>query len=133
MTIISDNPTEQVYHIQVDVETHYLDDQSAPEQDRYVFAYTITMRNTGTVPARLLSRHWIITDANGKEQEVRGEGVVGEQPHLKPGEGFQYTSGTMLETPVGSMRGSYQMIADDGKDFDAEIPPFTLSLPHTLH
>jgi ApaG protein len=133
MTIISDNPAEPVYHIQVDVETQYLDDQSAPEQNRFVFAYTITIRNTGTVPARLLSRHWIITDANGKEQEVRGEGVVGEQPHLKPGEGFQYTSGTMLETPVGSMRGTYQMIADDGKDFDAEIPPFTLSLPHTLH
>jgi ApaG protein len=133
MTITSDNPADQSYHIQVDVETQYLDEQSAPEQNRFVFAYTVTIRNTGTVPARLLSRHWIITDANGKEQEVRGEGVVGEQPHLKPGEGFQYTSGTMLETPVGSMRGSYQMIADDGKDFDAEIPPFTLSLPHTLH
>jgi ApaG protein len=133
MPTLSDNPVTSAYDIQVEVETQYIDEQSVPEQNRYVFAYTITIRNAGTVPARLLSRHWIITDANGKEQEVRGEGVVGEQPHLKPGEGFQYTSGTMLETPVGSMRGSYQMLADDGKDFDAEIPPFTLSLPNTLH
>jgi ApaG protein len=85
------------------------------------------------VPAQLLTRHWIITDANNKVQEVKGEGVVGEQPHLKPGEQFRYTSGTMLETPVGSMKGSYQMIADDGVEFDAEIPVFTLSIPRTLH
>lgn len=121
------------YNIQVDVETQYIEEQSAPEHDRYVFAYTITIRNLGRVPARLLSRHWIITDANNKVQEVRGEGVVGETPHLKPGEQFRYTSGTMIETSVGSMRGSYQMIADDGVEFDAEIPAFTLSIPRTLH
>jgi len=121
------------HDIKVNVETQYLEEQSAPEQNRYVFAYTITISNEGKVPARLLTRHWIITDANGKEQEVKGEGVVGEQPYLKPGQGFQYTSGTMLETPVGSMRGSYHMHADDGVDFNAEIPAFTLSLPNTLH
>lgn len=119
--------------IKVDVQTQYLEDQSSPELSRYVFAYTITISNTGTIATKLLSRHWIITDANGKEQEVKGEGVVGEQPYIKPGEGFQYTSGTMIETPVGSMRGSYQMTTDDGENFDANIPAFTLSLPHTLH
>lgn len=124
---------EHPYNIKVGVETAYIDDQSIPELGRYVFAYTITILNTGSIPAKLLTRHWIITDANGKVQEVRGEGVVGEHPHLKPGEGFQYTSGTMLETPVGSMQGSYQMVADNGVEFDAVIPPFTLSLPHTLH
>ena len=121
------------YNIKVDVETAYIDEQSVPDLGRYVFAYTITIHNTGDVPAKLLSRHWIITDANGKVHEVRGEGVVGEQPYLRPGEGFQYTSGTMIETPVGSMQGSYQMEADDGYRFDAVIPPFTLSLPYTLH
>lgn len=121
------------YQIQVRVETQYIEEQSAPEHDRYVFAYTITISNAGRVPARLLTRHWIITDANDKVQEVRGEGVVGEQPHLRPGEQFRYTSGTMIETPVGNMRGSYQMVADDGVEFDAEIPPFTLSVPRTLH
>ena len=121
------------YNIKVDVETQYVEEQSLPQQDRYVFAYTITIRNQGSVPAQLLSRHWIITDANNKVQEVKGEGVVGEQPHLKPGEQFRYTSGTMLETPVGSMKGTYQMIADDGVEFDAEIPVFTLSIPRTLH
>jgi ApaG protein len=126
--MVSDN-----YGIKVDVETQYVEEQSLPQQDRYVFAYTITIRNQGQVAAQLLSRHWIITDANNKVQEVKGEGVVGEQPHLKPGEQFRYTSGTMLETPVGSMRGSYQMMADDGVEFDAEIPVFTLSIPRTLH
>jgi len=130
---MSNEIAQTEYDIKVDVETQYLEEQSAPEQNRYVFAYTITISNEGKVPARLLTRHWIITDANGKEQEVKGDGVVGEQPYLKPGQGFQYTSGTMLETPVGSMRGSYQMHADDGVDFNAEIPPFTLSLPNTLH
>jgi ApaG protein len=129
-----DNSNDQHnYDIHVEVQTQYIDEQSIPDDSRYVFAYTITIRNEGKVPARLISRHWIITDANGKEQEVKGEGVVGEQPYLKPGEGFQYTSGTMLETPVGSMRGSYQMLADDETEFDAEIPAFTLSVPHTLH
>lgn len=121
------------YNIQVIVETQYIEEQSAPDYDRYVFAYTITIKNEGSVPARLLSRHWIITDANNKVQEVRGEGVVGEHPHLQPGEKFRYTSGTMIETAVGSMRGSYQMIADDGVEFDAEITPFTLSIPRILH
>jgi ApaG protein len=96
--------------IHIDVETDYLADQSAPESGRYAFSYTITIRNDGPEPARLINRHWIITDANGKVQEVRGEGVVGEQPHLKPGEGFRYTSGTLLETPVGSMEGEYEMV-----------------------
>ena len=124
---------EQMYNIQVDVQTQYIPEQSDPELDRYVFSYTITIRNEGTVPAKLLTRHWIITNADGKSQEVRGDGVVGEQPHLKPGDGFRYTSGTVLETPIGSMQGSYQMVADDGVKFDAEIAPFTLSMPHTIH
>ncbi len=124
---------ELQYHITVEVQTAYIEDQSMPEQDRYVFAYTITIHNDGNVTAKLLSRHWVITDSNGKVQEVRGEGVVGEQPNLQPGESFQYTSGTMIGTPVGSMHGSYQMLTDDGVEFDAEIPPFTLSVPRTLH
>jgi len=124
---------KQMYNIQVDVQTQYIPEQSDPEQDRYVFSYTITIRNEGSVPAKLLTRHWIITNADGKTQEVRGEGVVGEQPHLKPGDGFRYTSGTVLETPVGSMQGSYQMVADDGVKFEAEIAPFSLSMPHTIH
>ncbi len=121
------------HYIRVEVETHYLADQSYPEQGRYVFSYTITLRNDGTVPARLLSRHWIITDGSGQVQEVRGPGVVGEHPYLRPGEGYRYTSGTLLETPVGSMHGSYQMRGDDGVEFDALIPPFTLAPPHSLH
>ena len=121
------------YNTKVDVETEYLPEQSAPEKNRYVFAYTITIRNEGNIAAKLLTRHWIITDADGKVQEVHGEGVVGEQPYLKPGDGFRYTSGTMLETPVGSMQGSYQMIADDGVEFDAHIKPFTLAIPNTIH
>jgi len=121
------------YKIQVEVETLYVEEQSLPEQDHYVFAYTITIYNDGNIPARLLNRHWIITDANDKVQEVKGEGVVGDRPYLKPGEHYRYTSGTMLETPVGTMRGSYQMIADDGVEFDADIPSFTLSMPRTLH
>ncbi len=121
------------YRIDVSVKTAYLADQSAPEMQRYVFAYTITIANIGTVPARLLTRHWIITDANNKVQEVRGEGVVGQQPYLEPGMRFEYTSGAILETPVGTMHGSYQMAADDGAAFDAPIPQFTLSMPRTLH
>ena len=121
------------HQIQIDVRTAYLPGQSVPDEDRFVFAYTVTITNSGSVPARLVTRHWIITDANERTQEVRGEGVVGEQPYLLPGTSFQYTSGTILETPVGTMKGSYQMIADDGTTFDAEIPPFTLSIPRTLH
>ena len=119
--------------IAIDVATRYLDDQSEPDQDRYVFAYTIHIRNTGSVPARLLGRHWFITDANGNVQEVTGEGVVGEQPWLRPGEDFSYTSGAVLETHLGTMQGSYEMLADDGTRFDAPIPRFTLSVPRTLH
>lgn len=119
--------------IEVAVKTHYIDAQSAPDQDRYVFAYTVTIRNTGRLAAKLLTRHWIINDANGNVQEVHGEGVVGEQPYLRPGETFEYTSGTVIETPVGSMEGSYQMLTDDGTPFDADIPAFTLSRPNALH
>ena len=119
--------------IEVDVKAAYVSAQSTPEANRYVFAYTITITNAGTIAAKLVTRHWGITDANNKVQEVRGEGVVGEQPYLVPGMSFQYTSGTMIETPVGSMRGSYQMVAEDGTKFDAEIPSFTLSMPRTLH
>lgn len=121
------------YHIHIAAKSFYLEEQSNPEQDRYVFAYTILIQNQGSVPAKLLTRHWIITDANGKVEEVRGDGVVGEQPYLHPGEGFQYTSGAILATLVGSMKGSYQMLADDGVTFDAEIPAFVLSIPRTLH
>lgn len=121
------------HQIQVAVKTSYLPAQSAPEQNRYVFAYTITITNAGDIPAKLITRHWLITDANNQTHEVRGEGVVGEQPYLVPGMSFEYTSGTVLETPVGVMRGSYQMVADDGTAFDAEIPAFTLSTPRTLH
>ena len=121
------------HQIQIDVRTAYLPGQSEPGQNRYVFAYTITITNAGSVPARLMTRHWVITDANEQKREVHGEGVVGEQPYLLPGTSFQYTSGTILETPVGTMEGSYQMIADDGTTFDAEIPSFTLSIPRTLH
>lgn len=117
----------------VSVQIAYLPEHSAPEQNRYVFRYTITIANTGTVPARLLTRHWIITDANEKVQEVRGEGVVGHQPYLATGMTFEYRSGTVIETPVGTMRGSYQMVAADGATFDAEIPEFVLSMPRTLH
>ena len=121
------------HRIRVDVETSYLDEQSDPRQSRYVFAYTITITNTGSVPAQLLSRHWIITDSNNQVQEVRGAGVIGEQPLLRPNESFQYTSGTAIATPVGTMRGSYQMVAEDGVKFDAPIPEFTLSMPRVLH
>jgi len=121
------------YAIDVNVATRFLDDQSAPQDNRFVFAYTITIRNAGLVPARLLARHWIITDGNGKVQEVRGDGVVGEQPWVRPGDDYEYTSGAVLETAVGTMRGSYEMLADDGTRFAAEIPQFTLSVPRTLH
>jgi ApaG protein len=124
---------DRPYDIAIQVVTRFLDEQSVPDDNRFVFAYTITIRNSGRMPARLLTRHWIITDANGKVQEVRGDGVVGEQPWMRPGENFEYTSGAVLETAVGVMQGSYQMLADDGTHFDAPIPPFTLSVPRTLH
>jgi len=127
---MTDDPT---YTIEVQVQSCFVPDQSEPHANRFVFAYTVTLRNTGNVAARLLTRHWTITDANGKTQEVRGEGVIGEQPWMRPGDHFEYTSGAMLETPVGTMRGSYQMLADDGTRFEAPIPTFTLSIPRTLH
>ena len=120
-------------HIDIEVKTSYIESQSTPEEDRFVFAYAITIRNSGTEAAQLLTRHWIITDANGKVQEVKGEGVVGEKPLLQPGDNFHYTSGTILETPVGSMHGSYQMRTEQGDEFDAPIAPFTLAIPHSLH
>ena len=121
------------YAIEVAVEPRFLDDQSEPDAGRYVFAYTIRIRNLGRLAAQLLSRHWVITDGNGHVEEVRGEGVVGEQPRLEPGEQFTYTSGAVLETAVGTMEGSYDMVGDDGTHFDAPIPPFTLAVPRTLH
>ena len=121
------------YEITVVPKATYVEDQSDPSHNRYVFAYTITLTNTGSVPAQLISRHWIITDANNKVMEVKGLGVVGQQPLLKPGESFEYSSGTHLETSVGTMRGSYQMVAEDGQHFDAQIPLFTLSVPRVLH
>ena len=122
-----------INNIRVDVETRYIEDQSNPEQNYYVFAYTITIQNKGQQSAQLLTRHWVITDSNQKVQEVRGDGVIGEQPLLKPGEQFVYTSGTMLETAVGTMKGSYQMLADDGSQFDATVDEFVLSTPRVLH
>ena len=119
--------------IRVEVETSYIEEQSDPRDKRFVFSYTITIRNEGQVPARLLTRHWIITDANGNVKETRGDGVVGEQPYLKPGQGFRYSSGAVIETPVGTMQGSYQMIGDDGQHFDAPIAPFRLAMPGVLH
>jgi ApaG protein len=119
--------------IRVDVLTSYLPEQSDPGSQRYVFSYTITILNEGSEAARLMRRHWLITDANGKIQEVRGDGVVGEQPHLQPGQGFRYSSGAILETPVGTMQGSYQMETDQGAQFNAPIAPFRLAMPGVLH
>ena len=121
------------HNIQVSVDTEFLADQSDPDSLRWVFAYHITIRNEGTVSARLLTRHWVITDGEERVQEVHGEGVIGEQPHIAPGQAFSYTSGAILETEVGSMRGSYQMIGEDGTHFDAHVPMFTLAVPHALH
>lgn len=121
------------YEIQVSTQVEYIPEQSSEEQDRYVFAYTITITNTGSIAAQLISRHWIITDAGNSVQEVRGLGVVGEQPLLKPGESFEYTSGSAIATPVGTMKGTYQMVAEDGTKFDATINEFTLSMPRVLH
>ncbi len=124
---------EKQREITVSALTQYLPEQSDEEASRYVFAYTITIRTPGNVTAQLISRHWIIRDAQGLEQEVRGLGVVGAQPVLRPGEKFEYTSGTSVATPVGTMRGSYQMVAEDGTRFEAPIPQFTLSVPRVLH
>ncbi len=121
------------HQFQVKVQTTFDREQSDPDQNRYVFAYTITIRNDGSIPARLLARHWRITDGNGKVREVRGDGVVGEQPYLSPGQGFRYSSGAVIDTPVGSMQGSYRMLADNGDRFDAPIPPFTLAVPGQIN
>lgn len=121
------------HDIRIAVKTDYLSGQSDPDQSRFVFAYTITIQNHGDVGSRLLARHWVITDSNGHVQEVSGDGVVGEQPFLKPGQGFRYSSGAILETPAGFMQGSYRMIDMDGEEFDASIPPFTLAIPGALH
>lgn len=120
-------------NIVVEATPHYIENQSLPEEQRYVFAYTISISNAGCNAAKLLSRHWLITDANGKVQEVRGEGVVGEQPYLQPGEVFRYTSGAIIETQVAVMQGKYLMVSDDGEQFNADIPKFTLSVPRVLH
>jgi len=121
------------YQITVEVRSEYLPDQSNPEAESYTFAYHITIRNSGSVAAQLISRHWIITDAEGQVQEVRGLGVVGDQPLLQPGQSYEYSSGSTMATPVGTMKGSYQMTAEDGTRFDAEIPEFVLSMPRVLH
>lgn len=119
--------------IRILAQSSYIAEQSEPARNRYVFAYTVNIENVGSRAAQLISRHWVITDALGKVQEVRGQGVVGEQPVLEPGESFQYTSGAVIETPLGTMTGSYQMMGADGHPFDAEIPPFRLAVPHALH
>jgi len=124
---------EKRYEVAVSSQTQYVAEQSDEESGRFVFAYTMTIRNKGSLPAQLVSRHWIITDARNQVQEVRGLGVVGAQPLIKPGESFEYTSGTAIATPVGTMKGSYQMVAEDGTHFDAQIPEFTLSVPRVLH
>lgn len=121
------------HRIKIDVLTEYIDSQSDPDERRYAFAYTITILNEGAVSAKLISRHWIITDSDGKVQEVRGKGVVGEQPLLEPGQGFRYSSGAIIETPIGTMQGSYQMQAEDGVEFDAPIAAFRLAKPGMLH
>ncbi len=119
--------------IDIKVLPAYIANQSDPENNHFVFSYTVTIRNNGSMPAKLLARHWVITDGDGLVQEVKGDGVIGEQPHLQPGESFQYTSGTFMNTPFGTMHGSYQMISDSGERFDAEIPAFQLTVPNTLH
>jgi ApaG protein len=119
--------------IEVSVQSEFRPDRSAPAQARYLFTYTVRILNGGTGSARLLSRHWIITDARGEREEVTGDGVVGQQPHLAPGQSFQYTSFCVLRTPLGQMRGTYTMLRDDGKTFRAEIAPFGLAVPAALN
>jgi len=121
------------YECTVRVEVTFIAEQSDVEHNRYAFAYHVTITNTGNIAAQLISRHWIVTEANGEQQEIKGLGVVGAQPLLKPGEHYEYTSGTVINTPMGEMRGTYQMVADDGTQFDAIIPTFLLSMPRVLH
>ncbi|MFT5114695.1 MAG: ApaG protein [Parasphingorhabdus sp.] len=125
--------SEQLPKIEISIQTAYIEQRSNPDEDRFFFTYTITIANSGVQTVQLLSRHWIITDANDNVQEVRGDGVVGQQPHIQPGNSFEYTSGTFLATPVGTMRGSYQMLSKAMGLFDAQIPEFVLSFPRTLH
>ena len=124
---------EVLYKVEVSVQTEYLENQSLPSEGKYFFSYTVTIKNVGKIPAKLISRHWVITDANGRKEEVRGLGVVGEQPRLKTNESFEYTSGTIINTPVGTMYGTYQMVADNGYEFDAKIPMFSLNIPKVLN
>ena len=124
---------EVFYKVEVSVRTEYLENQSLPSEGKYFFSYTVTIKNVGKIPAKLISRHWVITDANERIEEVRGLGVVGEQPRLKTNESFEYTSGTIINTPVGTMYGTYQMVADNGYEFDAEIPMFSLNIPKVLN
>lgn len=121
------------YNISVDVQTKFLPDQSDAEDDKFAFCYTITIYNEGELAAKLLRRHWIITNAEGYEQSVKGDGVIGEQPYLEPGESFRYTSGAIIDTPVASMHGSYEMLSDDGTTFQAIISAFTLAVPDLVH
>lgn len=123
----------ELYNIGVEVKTRFLEEQVQDGEPCYAFAYTVTIKNRGRVGAKLLSRHWIITDSDQRVQEVQGDGVVGKQPFLEPGESFRYSSGTLLETPVGSMRGTYRMLAEDGTVFEAPIPDFTLATPRILN
>ena len=124
---------EVLYKVEVSVRTEYLENQSLPSEGKYFFSYTVTIKNVGKIPAKLISRHWVITDANERIEEVRGLGVVGEQPRLKTNESFEYTSGTIINTPVGTMYGTYQMVADNGYKFDATIPMFSLSVPKVIN
>ena len=124
---------EVLYKVEVSVRTEYLENQSLPSEGKHFFSYTVTIKNVGKIPAKLISRHWVITDANERIEEVRGLGVVGEQPRLKTNESFEYTSGTIINTPVGTMYGTYQMVADNGYEFDAEIPMFSLNIPKVLN
>lgn len=133
VVVMSEVSETKPYDVVVSIVAEYVDSESDPDQKRYVFTYTVTIINQGSMPARLLARHWLITDSNGMTQEVRGDGVVGEQPYLSPGEGFRYTSGTVLDTPIGSMQGSYLMRADDDTEFNAVIEPFSLADPRVLH
>ena len=126
-------PNSDKYQIEIHPMPQYIPEQSDPENERYIFSYTITIKNIGSVPAQLVSRHWIITDGNNEVQEVRGLGVVGKQPLLQPGESFQYTSGSSLTTAIGTMKGTYQMVAEDGTHFEAVIPEFVLASPRALH
>ena len=126
-------PDTDKYQIEIQPMPQFIPEQSDPDNDRYIFAYTISIKNIGSVPAQLVSRHWIITDGHNDVQEVRGLGVVGKQPLLQPGETFQYTSGSSLTTPIGTMKGTYRMVAEDGTHFEAVIPEFVLASPRALH